>query len=202
MAYSRPPLDSPEQDEEFNISPIRLPNPPQATNVFSTSGYEHLDLGNGDDDSIHEEASSPSNTINSLGIFPDQRARAVRVRRVSGVDKSPDVTSSSEAASPDSGKGLLDSPASSNSRSPGGSPWAGHRSTSMFERLMSKKVNEETASLRQNASPFAYSPAPNTPLGILHKSPSTDMESGKEDYDTEAFNKRFSESLRDVMRLR
>ncbi|KID94087.1 hypothetical protein MAJ_09960, partial [Metarhizium majus ARSEF 297] len=192
MAYSRPPLDSPEEDKKFSISPIRLPNAPQATNVFNTSGYEHLDLGNGDDDSIQEEASSPSNTINSLGIFPDQRARAVRVRRVSGVDKSPDVTSASEAASPDSGKGLLDSPASSNGRSPGGSPWVGHRSTSMLERLMSKKANEETASLRQNASPFAYSPAPNTPMGILHKSPSTDMESGKEDYDTEALNKRFS----------
>ncbi|KAG8412161.1 hypothetical protein J3459_014669 [Metarhizium acridum] len=192
MAYSLPTLDSPEDEKEFSVSHIRLPSPPQLTNVFNTSGYEHLDLGNnGDDDSIQEGANSPQDTINSLGIFPDQKARAVRVRRVSGVDKSPDVTSASEVASPDSGRGLLDSPASSSGRSPGGSPWAGNRSTSIFQRLMSKNGNDEKASLRENARPFSYSPAPNTPMGILNNSPSTDAEPGQEYSDTETFNKRF-----------
>ncbi|KHN95232.1 uncharacterized protein MAM_06943 [Metarhizium album ARSEF 1941] len=202
MAYSHVPFDSLQDDKEFALSPLQAPGASAWTDRLNPSGYEHLELDDGGGISVRAGAnrrSSPNSSVNSLRIFPGQEARVVSVHRVSPAEKSPEISAAeaeAEAASPVSNRHLLDSPAGSNGMSPtSSSAWTGPKTTSIFERLMPRKGTEETASLRENAGPFSYSPAPNTPMGVPinnRNSPSSDAEPGRDDSDTDAWKKRYS----------
>lgn len=110
------------------------------SNVFKPSGYEHLHLDDRDDIGSPQPdngASSPQASTNSLGIYPDEKIRTSSVRRKPVEPKSPEITSASEAASPDSNCHLLDSPLSLDGRSARPPTWSGIRIPGIAEKLWS-----------------------------------------------------------------
>lgn len=201
MAQPSTLLDSLKEDEELGVSPFRLTSPTSTgsstspfSNILNSGGYKQLELQDGDDITSPQLDNSPSSSVNSLGIFPDQKFRVSSLRRKPVERKSPDIGSPSEAASPDSSSRLLESPGLSIRGSPKTATWP--LIQNIIERITPKRSNTENALLRDNAAPLSGSGSPNTPLQVTNNASSStlepDVESANDDYDDELFTKGFS----------
>ncbi|TWU72033.1 hypothetical protein ED733_001305 [Metarhizium rileyi] len=188
-------LDSVEENKEINVSPLRLASSSSLADIFNPSGYEyeHLNLDESEDIARSKGQSgqlSHQSSANSLGIFPDQRERAASVHSALVSEKSPEITSASEIASPGSTSHLLESPPCLNFASSKSPHRRGRGLHGIVERAWPWNRHHKSGytSTTSNEQPQATDIDPSSTLD-----PDPDTEAGDDTIDDETFHKIYSQ---------
>ncbi|KAK2600191.1 hypothetical protein QQS21_005065 [Conoideocrella luteorostrata] len=186
-----------------------LPKKTSLRGAFNSGGYERVNLDDGDDitanaESNHNQSQSHNGSpspADSLGIYPKKRDSIISIPRVPVAAKSPRISSpiTSASSTPKSCDSLLDSPASSNGRSPRTRRvWdTPPRFSSLFDRLrMRDGDGEKTETNNQSAAPTSAAnlPGDGIPQSKGHGaslSLETDAELAGDMFDDDAFNSKF-----------
>ncbi|KAG5925657.1 hypothetical protein E4U42_004087 [Claviceps africana] len=226
MAREPAPLRTSEElDDEHLISPLSSTGLPSAEikefplhNIFSTSGYERVELDHGDvepvnrKDTVSQPQKMPRSSTDSLGIYPGSMAhnKSSCCQSVSRMPHTSPLNFSSSSNTPPTSNNYLESPNTSDDRLPRGrSDWGTSSKLShAFKKLRSRgRTGRMTEIPRQNEGvlandgtvlkdePTAASPSYPEKKERRASLPSEmDLEQADDGCDDEAFRQKYGEA--------